>query len=83
MPSSREINSFEKLKPGIRPRFFNQKMEQKLPLKKIPSTAANATMRSAKEPFSIQFKAHSAFFFTQSMVSMALKSLSFSASSLM
>ena len=82
-PSSREMSSFEKLNPGIKPRFFNQKMEQKLPLKKMPSTAANATMRSANEPFSIQFSAQSAFFFTQSRVSMALNSWSFSSLSLM
>jgi hypothetical protein len=30
---------------------FNQKIEQKEPEKKIPSTAANATKRSAKDPF--------------------------------
>ena len=47
-PSSREINSLAKLKPGINPRFFSQKIEQKLPEKKMPSTAAKATKRSAK-----------------------------------
>ena len=34
--------------PGMRPRFFNQKMEQKEPEKKMPSTHAKATSRSAK-----------------------------------
>ena len=58
-------------------------MEQKLPEKKMPSTAANATMRSAKLPFSIHSRAQLAFSFTQSRVSIALKSLSFSALSLM
>ena len=38
---------------------------QKLPLKKIPSTAAKATRRSAKLPPSIQRNAHSALRFTQ------------------
>ena len=41
-PSSLEINSLEKVNPGMRPLFFNQKMEQKEPEKKIPSTAAKA-----------------------------------------
>ncbi len=36
------------LSPGMRPRFFNQKMEQKEPEKKMPSTHAKATSRSAK-----------------------------------
>ena len=31
MPSSREMSSFEKVRPGIRPRFFSQKMAQKEP----------------------------------------------------
>jgi hypothetical protein len=57
------------------PRFFNQKMEAKLPEKNIPSTAAKATTRSAKLASSsaIQDKAQSAFFLTHGMVSMALK----------
>lgn len=29
-PSSREISSLEKVRPGIRPRFLSQKMAQKL-----------------------------------------------------
>ena len=72
-PSSREINSFEKERPGIKPRFFNQKIEQKDPEKKIPSTAAKEIKRSTKLSDSIHFKAQSAFFFTQSIVSMARK----------
>jgi hypothetical protein len=43
IPSSLLINSFENVKPGINPLFFNQKIAQKLPEKKIPSTHANAT----------------------------------------
>jgi len=54
-----------------RVRIFSQNSEQKLPLKNIPSTAAKATSLSAKEPFCIQRKAHSAFFFTAGTVSMA------------
>ena len=42
-PSSLEISSLEKVNPGISPLFFNQKIEQKDPEKKIPYTAANAT----------------------------------------
>ncbi|MCL4166302.1 UNVERIFIED_CONTAM: hypothetical protein GTU68_032136, partial [Idotea baltica] len=71
-PSSLEISSLEKVNPGINPLFFNQKIEQKLPEKKIPSTAAKAINLSAKFPLSIHFKAHSAFFFTGSKVSIAL-----------
>ena len=71
-PSSLEINSLEKVKPGIRPLFFNQKIEQKEPEKKIPSTAAKAIIRWAKFPLSIHFSAQSAFFFTGSKVSIAL-----------
>ena len=46
-PSSLEINSLEKVRPGISPRFFNQKMAANEPEKKIPSTAAKATILSA------------------------------------
>lgn len=49
--SSRLINSLEKVNPGIKLLFFNQKMEQKLPEKNIPSTAANATRRSPVPPY--------------------------------
>jgi hypothetical protein len=48
-------------KSRISPLFFNQKIEQKLPLKKMPSTAAKATRRSAKFPPSIQRSAHPLF----------------------
>ena len=43
VPSSRLINSFENVNPGIKPRFFNQKMAAKEPEKKMPSTQAKAT----------------------------------------
>lgn len=46
--SSREINSLENVNPGIKLRFFNQKIAAKLPLKNIPSTAENAITRSPK-----------------------------------
>lgn len=35
--------------PGINPRFLSQKIEQKDPLKKIPSTAAKAINLSAND----------------------------------
>jgi len=44
------------------PLDFNQKIEQNEPEKKIPSTAANATNLSWKDAFSIQSRAHLAFF---------------------
>jgi hypothetical protein len=43
------MSSFEKHNPGMRPLFLSQKMAQKNPEKNIPSTAANAIMRSAKD----------------------------------
>ena len=51
-PSSLEISSFEKVSPGIKPLFFSQNIEQKLPEKKIPSTTANATTLLANDEFS-------------------------------
>ena len=42
------INSFENVSPGIKPRFFNQYIEQKAPEKNTPSTHANATNLVAK-----------------------------------
>jgi hypothetical protein len=58
----------------MRPLFFNQKTAQKLPEKKIPSTQAKATILSAKvlsEP--IHLRAHSAFYATDGIVSIAVK----------
>lgn len=47
-PSSLEMSSLEKVRPGIKPRFFSQNIEQKLPEKWMPSTQAKATSLSAK-----------------------------------
>lgn len=33
-PSSREMSSLEKVRPGINPRFFNQKMDAKEPARR-------------------------------------------------
>lgn len=44
--SSLLMSSLEKVRPGIRPLFFSQKIAAKEPEKKIPSTAAKATTRS-------------------------------------
>ena len=65
LTSSRLINSLLNVKPGITPRSRNQNIDANEPLKKIPSTQANATKRSANGVFSfIQRIAQSAFFFT-------------------
>ena len=54
------------------PRFFSQKMLAKDPEKKMPSTAAKATRRSAKESVpSIQRIAHFALRSTAGIVSTA------------
>lgn len=65
-PSSRLINSFENVNPGILERFLSQKMDANDPEKKIPSTAAKATSRSPKVDRSseIQRMAQSALSFT-------------------
>ena len=75
MPSSREMSSLEKHSPGISPRFFSQKTAQKEPEKKMPSTAAKATMRSANDErcASHHRSAQSAFLATQGIVSMAFR----------
>ena len=62
---------------------MSQKMAQKEPEKKMPSTAAKATMRLTNEVFSvIQVIAHCALSITAGKVSMAWKSWSFSTGSL-
>jgi hypothetical protein len=43
------MSSLLKVRPGMRPRFLTQKMAQKDPEKKIPSIAAKAIKRSAKQ----------------------------------
>lgn len=72
--SSLDMSSLLKVKPGIKPRFFSQKIAAKLPEKKMPSTAAKATTRSPKVAVSlaIHSSAQSAFRLTQSNVSIAL-----------
>jgi hypothetical protein len=53
------MSSLLKVSPGMSPRFFNQKIAQKLPEKKMPSMAANATSLSAKlAPEFIHLRAH-------------------------
>jgi hypothetical protein len=47
-PSSLLMSSLLKVRPGMRPRFLSQKIAQKLPLKWMPSTHANASSRCAK-----------------------------------
>lgn len=42
MPSSLDISSFEKVRPGKRPLFLNQNMEQNEPENKTPSTIEKA-----------------------------------------
>ena len=79
-PSSRLMSSFEKQRPGMRPLFFSQKIAQKDPEKKMPSTAANAIHLSANEAFSRShhFKAQCAFFWTHGTVSTACSKWAFS-----
>jgi len=61
-PSSLEISSLENVSPGIIDFFFSQKIAQKDPLKKIPSTALKATSLFAKlSVLFIYFIAQSAF----------------------
>jgi hypothetical protein len=42
------MSSFAKQRTGMRPHFLSQKIAQKKPEKKIPSTAANAMRHSTK-----------------------------------
>ena len=65
--SSLEISSLLNVRPGINPRFFSQKIEQKAPEKNIPSMHANAINR-VKNELRLSFihrKAQSALFFIQ------------------
>jgi hypothetical protein len=56
------MSSFEKVSPGMSERFLSQKIEQNEPLKKIPSTAAKATILSAnKSELLIHLRAQEAF----------------------
>ena len=58
---------------------MSQNTAQNEPEKKMPSTAAKATMRSANEDRSAshQRRAQSAFFLTQGIVSIALRHSAF------
>jgi hypothetical protein len=77
LTSSRLINSLLNVRPRIMPRSRSQKMDANEPLKKMPSTQANATKRSANVVVSfIQCRAQSAFFLTNGSVDMPLKSRS-------
>ena len=78
--SSRLMRSLEKVRPGIRPRFFNQNIAAKEPEKKIPLTTAKATSLVAKEARRsfIHFTAQSAFFLITGIVSTALNHFFFS-----
>ena len=75
-PSFLEISSLLKLRTGIRPRFFSQKMTTELPDKKMPNPhqplGAGCVVRvdSRERPLRV-----CAFFMTAGKVSMALKSL--------
>lgn len=73
----RSAGRTENVNPGINPLFFSQKMLAKLPEKKIPSTAANATRRSAKTASGslIHLSAQSALRLIAGIVSIALKRL--------
>src|SRR4051812_20889471 len=78
------MSSLEKVSPGMRPRFLSQKMAANDPEKKIPSTVANATRRSAKDLLDeIQRRAQLAFFWIHGMVLMAENRCVFLAGSLM
>ena len=63
----REINSLEKVNPGINPRFFSQNIAQKLLEKKMPSTQAKAMF------LSIAWK--SRFFSAESLIQVSSKRL--------
>ena len=77
------MSSFENERPGMSPRFLSQKIAQKDPLKKIPSTHANATRRWANgASLESHSSAHSAFLLTEGTVSMARNRSAFSAGSL-
>lgn len=68
--------------PGMRPLFFNQKMAQNDPEKKIPSQQAIPTSLTAKDSeLVIHFFAQFAFFSTQGIVATAFKSFFFSLTS--
>ncbi|ABT15937.1 hypothetical protein FR483_n652R [Paramecium bursaria Chlorella virus FR483] len=83
-PSSRLMNSLDRPRPGITPRFLSQKIAQKDPENSRPSTHTHATRRSANDlSCDKNFCAHAAFFPTAGIVSIASKREFRSASSSM
>mmetsp|Transcript_26167 Transcript_26167/g.66464 ORF Transcript_26167/g.66464 Transcript_26167/m.66464 type:complete len:213 (-) Transcript_26167:457-1095(-) len=81
-PSSRLMSSFEKVRPGMRPRFLSQKMAQNEPEKKMPSTHAKASRRCANGAFDeIHLSAHAALACTAGTCETAWKRRSRSVSS--
>jgi hypothetical protein len=82
MPSSLLMSSLLNVRPGISPLFLTQKIAQNEPEKKIPSIAANAINRSAKQSeLLIHLNAQSAFSVTLGMFEIALNRKSFSSAS--
>lgn len=81
--SSRLINSLLKHRSGIKPHFFSQNMAQKEPEKKMPSTATNAIIRSAKltEVVPHHLRTHCALRWTHGTDSIARRRCSFSVGS--
>ena len=67
------MSSLEKVSPRMSPRFLSQKIAQNDPEKKMPSTHANATSRSAKHSEDwIHLRAHCALRATVGTLWMAL-----------
>lgn len=78
------IGLFFHVLPGMRPRFLSQKIAQKEPENKIPSTQQKATSLSAKDfVWLIHLAAHAALTATAGMLWIALNKCSFSFSSRM
>nr|AWQ60365.1 wsv190 [Shrimp white spot syndrome virus]AWQ60778.1 wsv190 [Shrimp white spot syndrome virus]AWQ61194.1 wsv190 [Shrimp white spot syndrome virus]AWQ61636.1 wsv190 [Shrimp white spot syndrome virus]AWQ62874.1 wsv190 [Shrimp white spot syndrome virus] len=76
------MNSLEEVRPGKKPLFLIQKMDANAPLKKIPSTAAKATISSAKSLLlCIQLIAHCSFFLMAGKCCAALNKIALSFSS--
>ena len=84
-PLSRLISALLKLSPGIRLHFFSQKMVQKDPEKKMPSTAGNAIVRLVKLAVVVShhLRAHCAFQWMQGKFSIACRRCIFLVGSLM
>ena len=74
--SGRIENAPRIISPGIRPRFLSQKIDANEPEKKMPSTATNASRRSANvdQRSEIHVRAQSTFFLAQGIVSKGIVS---------